>query len=87
MAADNFTPVLDTYLAPDYVRAVGFFQPEVVTGLIDAHVSKRQYEVWTLWPLLVFHMWHALYIDGSLKLDHQLTPTELLPQISPHVGK
>ena len=60
-------------------------QPEVVSGLIDAHINKRQYEVWTLWTLLVFHIWHALYIDGSLKLDHQLTPAELLPQFSSHV--
>ena len=50
------------------------FNPETVAQLVDNHMTKRSYELWTVWPLLVFHLWHALYIDGSLTLDHRLTP-------------
>ncbi len=71
-------PLVDRYLAPDYVRAVGFFRPETVTDLVDRHIHKREYHVWTLWTLLVFHLWHALYIDGSLTLDRKLSPADLV---------
>ncbi len=70
-------PLVETYLSPENVEAVGWFKPEAITGLIDDHMTKRNYELWSLWPLLVFHIWHALYIDGSLKLDHKLTPLDL----------
>ncbi len=70
-------PLVDRYLSRDYVEAVGIFRPDVVAQLVDDHMSKRRYELWTVWPLLVFHLWHALYIDGSLTLDHKITPQEL----------
>lgn len=69
---------VEQYLSPEYVEAVGLFKPDTISDLVNAHIYKGQYEVWALWALLVFHMWHAVYIDGSLSIDHQLTPQELL---------
>ncbi len=71
-------PLVRTFLAPERIEASGFFRPEAVTRLVDDHMSKRRYELWTLWPLLVFQLWHALYIDGSLSLAGRLTPADLL---------
>jgi asparagine synthase (glutamine-hydrolysing) len=70
-------PLVDEHLSPDRVEAAGFFQPAAVSQVIDNHMSKRSYELWPLWTLLVFHLWYALYIDRSLTLDHTLTPEEL----------
>jgi len=32
----------------------------------------------------VFHLWHAIYIDQSLTLDHKIRPADLLPEIAAH---
>jgi asparagine synthase (glutamine-hydrolysing) len=71
-------PLAERYLAPDYVRAVGLFRPEAVTDLVERHINKREYHVWVLWTLLIFHLWHALYIDRSLMLDKKLSPVDLV---------
>lgn len=82
-------PLVDRFLAPDYVASVGFFDPQAVTAVVEAHMVRRGYELWPLWSLLVFHLWYALYIDQSLRLDTPITPAGLLPEASissPSVG-
>jgi asparagine synthase (glutamine-hydrolysing) len=71
-------PLVDRYLAPDYVRAVGLFRAETVADLVDRHIHRREYHVWALWTLLIFHLWHALYIDHSLTLAQTLSPADLI---------
>jgi len=71
-------PLVDKYLAPDRVEAAGVFNSSGVSHLVNRHIVERQYELWPVWSLLTFHLWHALYIEGSLTLDHQITPAELV---------
>lgn len=71
-------PLVETYLAPTYVEQVGIFQPLAVQKLVDEHLHKKGYHLWSLWSLLVFHIWYAIYIDQSLKLKGQLTPQNLV---------
>ena len=75
-------PLVDAYLSPDNVKAVGYFQPAVVSKLVEDHMERRSYNLWSVWSLLTFHLWHALYIDGSLKLTHKLSPAELVGAVS-----
>jgi len=75
-------PLVDKYLSPEYVAAVGYFEPDAVQKLVDTHMNGG-YELWTLWSLLTFHIWHALYIDGSLTLDSTLTPQRLMSERAP----
>lgn len=70
-------PLVDAYLAPDYVAACGWFDPQAVSAIVDAHIVRQKYELWPLWTLLVFHLWHALYIDRSLSLPHMLAPHDM----------
>lgn len=63
-----FTPLVDRFLSAQNVAQVGIFDPSAVSALVQAHRSKASYEVWALWPLLIFHIWHALYISGELPL-------------------
>ncbi len=71
-------PLLEKVLAPAYVEAVGIFQPLAVQTLVEEHLSKRGYHLWSLWSLLVFHLWHAIYIDQTLKLAGNLSPQQLV---------
>lgn len=73
-------PLVERYLSREYVAAVGLFDPDAVAALVEAHVVRREYHLWPVWTLLVFHLWHALMIDQSLVLDGTLTPSDLLPQ-------
>lgn len=73
-----FRPLVNKYLAPDYVAACGWFDPGAVTAIVRAHLDEGKYELWPLWTLLVFHLWHALYIDGSLTLGHKISPHDLV---------
>lgn len=70
-------PLVERVLSPQRVEAAGFFQPEAVQRIVKAHIEAGEYELQTVWSLLVFHLWHALYIDRSLTLDHKLTPADL----------
>lgn len=72
-------PLVETYLAPDRIAAAGFFRPEAVSQLVDAHIVKREYRLWPLWTLFVFQVWHASYIEGSLTLPYKIAPADLLP--------
>lgn len=75
-------PLVDTYLSKERVVAAGYFQPDAVANLVGAHITKKSYELWPVWALLVFHLWHALYIHQDLKLERKLTPTDLMPEAS-----
>ncbi|PJF26338.1 MAG: hypothetical protein CUN53_08200 [Phototrophicales bacterium] len=70
--------LVETVLAPERVAAVGVFRPETIARLIHAHIVERRYELWSIWSALIFHLWHALYIERSLTLDHTLSPDDLV---------
>jgi asparagine synthase (glutamine-hydrolysing) len=48
-------------LAPDKLRAEGFFDPAVVSALIDDHMSGRRDRRKALWTLYVFERWLATW--------------------------
>jgi asparagine synthase (glutamine-hydrolysing) len=75
-------PLVDEHLSPERIRAAGYFQPEAVARLVEDYLARRSYELWPLWALLIFQLWHALYIEQSLVLDHKLTPEELIRSFS-----
>jgi len=69
-------PLVDGYLSRESIEATGVFQADMVARLVDDHMTKQGYELWPLWALLTFQLWHALYVDGSLTLDHKLSPAD-----------
>ena len=71
-------PLVETYLAPVYVEQVGIFRASAVQKLVEEHLNKKGYHLWSLWSLLVFHVWYAIYIDQTLKLEGRLTPDDLV---------
>ena len=49
-------------LAPERMRREGFFEPEMVTGLVDDHLAGRADNRKQLWTLFAFEVWHEGYI-------------------------
>jgi len=52
-------------LSPATIRRHGFFQPDRVTAMIDAHVSGKTDLHRQLWSLLVFSLWYDHYVEGA----------------------
>jgi asparagine synthase (glutamine-hydrolysing) len=51
-------------LSPETLRRQGFFRPEAVTRLLDAHVAGREDLSRQLWGLLAFTLWHEHHVEG-----------------------
>ena len=54
---DDLRPLVDGYLSPETVRRQGYFEPEVVTALVQDHVEGRVDYSRNLWALLMFNLW------------------------------
>jgi asparagine synthase (glutamine-hydrolysing) len=50
-------PFCREVLGPERVRAQGYFEPGVVTRLIDEHVARREDHSRQLWGLMSFSLW------------------------------
>jgi asparagine synthase (glutamine-hydrolysing) len=55
---------LTDWLAPSMVRRLGLFDEGVVARLLDEHLRGRHNYERQLWALLVFVIWHHLYVDS-----------------------
>jgi asparagine synthase (glutamine-hydrolysing) len=54
-------PFVREVLSEQELRRQGFFHPEVVTSMIDAHVAERADNGRKIWTLLVFSLWFDRY--------------------------
>ena len=61
----DLEPFARDVLSPEAIRRQGFFRPEAVTALIDAHVSRREDLSRQLWGLLAFTLWFERYGVGA----------------------
>ena len=52
-------------LAADVLRRQGFFDPGVVTRLLDDHVAGREDRSRQLWGLLAFTLWHERHVERA----------------------
>ncbi|MGB8003099.1 MAG: asparagine synthase (glutamine-hydrolyzing) [Gaiellaceae bacterium] len=55
-------------LAADVLRRQGFFDPGVVTRLLDDHVAGREDRSRQLWGLLAFTLWHERHVERAPQL-------------------
>jgi asparagine synthase (glutamine-hydrolysing) len=46
-------------------RGRGYFEPAFIERLVREHVAGRRDHTPRLWGLVVFELWHRLYIDAS----------------------
>ena len=59
----DLEPFARETLSPETLRRQGFFRPEAVTRLIDAHVAGKEDLSRQLWGLLAFTLWHERHVE------------------------
>jgi asparagine synthase (glutamine-hydrolysing) len=56
-------PFARELLSPERLRRQGFFDPVVVTRLLDRHVARREDLSRQLWGLISFTLWHEGHVE------------------------
>ena len=56
-------PFARATLSADTLKRQGYFDPTVVTRLIDDHVGRREDRSRQLWGLLAFTLWHEHHVE------------------------
>jgi len=56
-------PFAREVLAPEVLRRQGFFAPEVVGGLFERHVARKEDLSRQLWGLLAFTLWYEGHVE------------------------
>jgi len=56
-------PFAREVLAPEVLRRQGFFAPEVVAGLFERHVARKEDLSRQLWGLLAFTLWYEGHVE------------------------
>ncbi|MFP4323493.1 MAG: asparagine synthase (glutamine-hydrolyzing) [Anaerolineales bacterium] len=74
-------PLLDTYCSPARLRATGF-DPQAVRPLIEAHLARRGYHLHEIWALLMFQLWHAMFITGDLTIQPRWSADDLVARLT-----
>jgi asparagine synthase (glutamine-hydrolysing) len=67
-------PLAREVLAPDALRAQGYFRPEYVTRLIDDHVALRANNSRQIWSLLIFATWGERHAQPTLTAPTTVAP-------------
>jgi asparagine synthase (glutamine-hydrolysing) len=62
---NELKPLMMFSLSEKNVREKGFFDPQYVNRLVDEHVQGRENHSHRLWALMVFHIWHDLYMKDE----------------------
>ena len=69
-------PLVEQTLTRERVEAAGVYRYETIQRMIHDHIVAEKYEMHGLWQALIFHLWHAQYIDGTITPE-RVTPEEV----------
>jgi len=58
-------PLVERLLAPERLSRQGLFRPEVYARFVEPHLSGRENRAGQVWTLLLFQVWHALFIEAA----------------------
>lgn len=59
-------PLAERLLADEHLEAQGLFRPGLAARYLRPHLEGRADESERLWPLLMFQLWHLLYVEEGL---------------------
>jgi asparagine synthase (glutamine-hydrolysing) len=66
-------PVLKDVLLSPRCLSRGYYRPDRLRGLLEAHVAGRANYEKRLWILLQLELWHLMFVDRSLSPSQSLT--------------
>lgn len=61
----SLRPFLLDWLGESRIRRIGLFDERTVSTLVREHLDRRHNHENKLWALLVFSIWHRLYMEGQ----------------------
>jgi len=73
---DTLRPLVDEYLSTERLHASGF-DPAPVRAMVAAHMEREGYFLNEIWNLLLFQLWHAIYIDQTLTPEARWSAQDL----------
>jgi asparagine synthase (glutamine-hydrolysing) len=59
-------PLAERLLSDEHLRRQGIFRPGLAARYLQPHLDGRRDEAERLWPLLMFQLWHLLYVEEQL---------------------
>jgi asparagine synthase (glutamine-hydrolysing) len=59
-------PLAERLLSDDHLRRQGLFRPGLGDRLLRPHLGGARDESERLWPVLMFQLWHLLYVEEGL---------------------
>jgi asparagine synthase (glutamine-hydrolysing) len=59
-------PLAERLLADEHLERQGLFRPGLAQRYLQPHLDGRVDESERLWPLLMFQLWHLLYVEEGL---------------------
>ncbi|RMD94714.1 MAG: asparagine synthase (glutamine-hydrolyzing) [Calditrichaeota bacterium] len=62
-------------LSPDNIKNTGFFEPAYVQKLIREHLTGVENHSHRLWAMIVFSIWHEIYLKGKTRSYGKTTKT------------
>ncbi len=62
----DLRPLAERLLADEHLERQGLFRPGLAERYLYPHVEGRADESERLWPLLMFQLWHLLYLEEEL---------------------
>lgn len=64
----SLKPLMEDLLSAERLRQRGYFNPDAVRALVDAHMQQRADHSEHIMALMTFELWHRIYIDEGA--DH-----------------
>ena len=58
-------PLVERLLAPEHLNRQGLIRPEVYTRFVRPHLEGRADFTGQVWTLLMFQLWHVIFIEGA----------------------
>jgi asparagine synthase (glutamine-hydrolysing) len=74
---DDLRPLAERLLDDEHLRRQGIFRPGLARRYLEPHLDGQADESERLWPLLMFQLWHLLYVEEALEDAPSFTWREL----------
>jgi asparagine synthase (glutamine-hydrolysing) len=74
---EDLRPLAERLLDDEHLRRQGIFRPGLAARYLEPHLDRRADESERLWPLLMFQLWHLLYVEEALDDTPSFTWREL----------
>ncbi len=63
----ELAPLAARLLSDEHLASQGIFRPGLADRYLRPHLEGRRNEAERLWPLLMFQLWHLLYVEEALE--------------------